>query len=127
VHRFDARHVGAGVRGIWDGGVMSWHATELAEDDARQQAADLNVTFNQYGQRDQADRREVSPPIEVESAARSAVCDLDYLVNERRSGAAGYGVQTDITCGSKLLIYVPPKSTDSRELLLSFVVPLAGA
>ena len=36
--------------------------------DARQQAADLNVTFNQYGQHDQADRREVSPPIEVESA-----------------------------------------------------------
>lgn len=53
--------------GICDGGVMSWRATDLAEDDARQ-AADLNVTFNQYGQHDQADRREVSPPIEVESA-----------------------------------------------------------
>ena len=38
------------------------------QDDARQQAADFNVTFNQHGQRDQADRREVSPPIEVESA-----------------------------------------------------------
>ena len=68
VRRFDARRVGSGVWGIWDGGVMSWRATDLAEDDARQQAADLNVTFNQYGQRDQADRREVSPPIEVESA-----------------------------------------------------------
>jgi hypothetical protein len=33
--------------GIWDGGVMSWRATDLAEDDARQQAADFNVTFNQ--------------------------------------------------------------------------------
>ena len=54
--------------GIWDGGVMSWRASDLAEDGARQQAADLNVTFNQYGQHDQADRREVSPPIEVESA-----------------------------------------------------------
>jgi hypothetical protein len=64
------RHVGSGVWGIWDGGVMSWRATDLAEDDARQQAADLNVSFNQYGPRDQADRREVSPPIEVESAAR---------------------------------------------------------
>jgi hypothetical protein len=59
---------------------MSWRATDLAEDDARQQAADLNVTFNQYGQRDQADRREVSPPIEVESATWSAAGDLDYRV-----------------------------------------------
>lgn len=40
----------------------------LDQDDATQQAADFNVTFNQHGQRDQADRREVSPPIEVESA-----------------------------------------------------------
>jgi hypothetical protein len=60
VHRFDTRHVGS-VCGGWDGGVMSWRATDLAEDDARQQAAGLNVTFNQYRQRDQADRREVSP------------------------------------------------------------------
>ena len=57
---FDARHVGSGVWWIWDGGEMSWRATDLAEDDARQQAADLNVTFNPHGQRDQADRREVS-------------------------------------------------------------------
>ena len=28
---------------------------------------------------------------------------------------------TDITCVSQLLIYVGPKSTDSREFLLSFV------
>ena len=41
--RFDARHVGSGVWGIWDGGVMSWRATDLAEDEAHQQAADLNV------------------------------------------------------------------------------------
>src|SRR6185503_12187477 len=32
----------------------------LDQDDATQQAADFNVTFNQHGQRDQADRREVS-------------------------------------------------------------------
>jgi hypothetical protein len=94
---------------------MSWRATDLAEDDARQQAADLNVTFNQYGQRDQADRRELSPPIEVESATWSAAGDLDYLVKERQEWWGRYGVQTDITCGSALLIYVRPKSTDSRE------------
>lgn len=33
-------HVSSGVCGIWDGGVMSWRATDLAEDDAMQQAAD---------------------------------------------------------------------------------------
>jgi hypothetical protein len=36
------RHVGSGVWGIGDGGVMSWRATDLAEDDAKQQVADLN-------------------------------------------------------------------------------------
>ncbi|HJV12988.1 MAG TPA: hypothetical protein VJ625_03770 [Propionibacteriaceae bacterium] len=53
---------------VFDGGVMGWRATDLSEDEAHQQAANLNVIFNQYGQRDQADRLEVNPPIEVESA-----------------------------------------------------------
>ena len=76
---------------------MSWHATDLAEDDARQQAADLTVTFNLYGQRDQADRREVSPPIEVESATWSGAGDLDYLA-ERAPGVVlpGTASSTDI-------------------------------
>jgi hypothetical protein len=30
---------------------MGWRATDLSKDDAHQQAADLNVIFNQYGQR----------------------------------------------------------------------------
>jgi hypothetical protein len=76
---------------------------------------DLNVIFNQYGQRDQADRREVSPPIEVESATWSAACDLDYLVKERQDRWGPGRVHTDITCGPELLIYMRPTSTDSRE------------
>jgi hypothetical protein len=44
--RFDARHVGSGVWGIWDGGVMSWRATDLAKDEAHQQAGDLNVIYH---------------------------------------------------------------------------------
>ena len=40
----------------------------------------------------------------------------------RREGA---GVQTNITCGSELVIYVRPKRTDSRELLLSSVVSVS--
>ena len=47
----------------------------------------------------------------MESATWSAEGDLDYLLKGARSGGAGYGVQTDIRCGSELLIYVRPKST----------------
>jgi hypothetical protein len=82
--RFDARHIGSGVWGIWDGGVMSWRASDLAQDEAQQQAADLNVIYNQYGQREQKDRREVNPPIKVESATSSAAGQLDYWVKERQ-------------------------------------------
>ena len=37
------RHIGSGVGGIWDGGVVELAATDLAEDDARQEAASLNL------------------------------------------------------------------------------------
>jgi len=30
--RFDARHVGSGVWGVFDAGVMGWRATDLSED-----------------------------------------------------------------------------------------------
>jgi len=80
--RFHARHIGSGVWGVFDGGVMGWRGTDLSEDDAIQQAADLNVIFNQYGQREQADRLEVKPPIEVESATWAAAGVLDYWVKE---------------------------------------------
>jgi hypothetical protein len=82
--RFDARHIGSGVWGVFDAGVMGWRARDLSEDDAQQQAADLNVTFNQYGQRNEEDRRRVDPPIEVESATWSAAGDLDFWVKERQ-------------------------------------------
>ena len=64
--------------GIFDTGVMGWRATHLGEDEALQQAADLNVVYNQYGQREQVDRLEVKPPIEVESATWSAAGKLDF-------------------------------------------------
>jgi hypothetical protein len=81
--RFHARHFGSGVWGVFDAGVMGWRATALSEDEAHQQAADLNVIFSQYGQRDQVDRLEVKPPIEVESATWSAAGELDYWIKER--------------------------------------------
>ena len=66
--RFDARHIGSGVWGVWDGGVMGWRGTNLAENEAKQRAADMNVMFDQYGDRDPKERREVQPPIPVEAA-----------------------------------------------------------
>ncbi|HMI33498.1 MAG TPA: hypothetical protein VK499_05180 [Propionibacteriaceae bacterium] len=42
--RFDARHIGSGVWGIFEAGVMGWRVTDLAEHEAHEQAADLNVT-----------------------------------------------------------------------------------
>jgi hypothetical protein len=34
---------------------MGWHATDLTEDAANQQTADLNAKFNQCGERAEAD------------------------------------------------------------------------
>ena len=80
--RFDARPVGSDVWGVFDAGVMGWRATDLSEDEAHQQAADLNFTFNQYGERAHADRQEVDPPIEVEWATWAPAGQLDRWVKE---------------------------------------------
>ena len=80
--RFYASHLGSGLWGLYDGGVMSWLATDLSENEAKQQAADRNVIFDQWGQRRKT------------SAGRSnrhpgGVCDvgpggeLDYWVREK--------------------------------------------
>lgn len=74
--RFDARNIGSGVWGVWGGGVMGWCGTDLAENEAKQRAADLNVMFDQYGNRDPTERREVQPPITVEAATWSAAGEL---------------------------------------------------
>ena len=81
--RYAARHIGSGVWGIWDGGVMSWIATDLSENEAKQKAAEKNVMFDQYGQRAESERREVNPPRPVASATWTAAGELDYWVRER--------------------------------------------
>jgi hypothetical protein len=60
---------------------------------------------SQYGE---ADRREVDPPIEVESATWSAGGTLDWWVKERSSGWVGYADRMVDNGGSKLLIFVGP-------------------
>ena len=61
--RFEARHIGSGVWGVWDGGVMGWRAVDLGENEARQRAMDMDVMFDQWRERTPAERREVKPPI----------------------------------------------------------------
>jgi hypothetical protein len=108
--------------GIFDAGVMGWRVTDLAEHEAHEQAADLNVTFNQYGQRDQADRIEVNPPIEVQSATWSAAGQLDWWVKERREWWGRVrGPEVDRR-GSKLQIFGLPSKASSRDLSLSVII-----
>ena len=91
---FDARHIGSGVWGVWDGGVMSWRGTNLGENEAKQRAADLNVMFDQYGNRDAKERREVQPPITVESATWRWQVSWTTGSATASNGGAVYGDQT---------------------------------
>ena len=81
--RFEARHIGSGRWGVYDGGVMGWRAVDLGEDEASQMAMDMDVVYNQYGQRSPDERREVRPPLEVETATWATAGSLDYWVRER--------------------------------------------
>ena len=55
---------------------MSWRSTNFGENEVKQKAADLNVMFDQYGNRGPKEQREVQPPTRIESGtwspARSA-------------------------------------------------------
>lgn len=87
--------------------------TDLSENEAKQPAADRNVIFDQEGQREERHRRQVSPPIQVESATWTTAGELDYWV---RDGSEWWGRCADqavITCGSKLLIFDQLRMADS--------------
>ena len=53
---------------------MSWRGSNCGEHEANQKAADLNVMFDQYGNRDPKEQREVQPPMTVESATSIWTC-----------------------------------------------------
>ena len=76
----------------------------LSESDAKRTAADLDVTFNQYGQRNDEDRREVSQPIPVESATWRAAGELTYWVGDRPEWGEESLGRTVTTSGSERLI-----------------------
>jgi hypothetical protein len=94
--RFEARHIGSGVWGVYDNGALSWLATDLGEAEARRRAMDLDVVFDQDRQRRPEHRRQVDPPVPVEAATWVATGELDYWVRERGEwwgrvrGADGY-------------------------------------
>jgi hypothetical protein len=63
----------------------------------------MDLDPSQYGE---ADRRQVDPPVQVESAGGT----LDWWVRERAtSGSVGYGVKTVVRSGSRLRIFVPKR------------------
>jgi hypothetical protein len=55
----------------------------------------------------EADRREVEPPIAVETATWSAGGALDWWVKERREWFGRGRGKTNVSVGSELLIFVP--------------------
>jgi hypothetical protein len=94
---------------------MSWRATDLSENEAKQQAADMNVVYNQYGQRNEKDRREVKPPVAVESATWTGAGGSSTTGSKiGTSGGVASGDQTDTTCGSRRLIFGRPKKQADR-------------
>jgi hypothetical protein len=81
--RFSARHIGSGQWGVWDSGTGGWRETNLSEHEAQQQAGDMSVMHGPYGQRDNADRRQVRPPVPVQTSEWHEAGELDYWVRER--------------------------------------------
>jgi hypothetical protein len=55
----------------------------------------------------EADRREVDPPIAVETATWSGGGTLDLWVKERREWFGRVRGKTNVSVGSELLIFVP--------------------
>jgi hypothetical protein len=57
-------------------------STDLSESEAKQQAADRNIIFDQWPARGNRARRQVSPPIQAESATWRTAGEIDYWVRE---------------------------------------------
>jgi hypothetical protein len=70
---------------------------DLSDEDVRQHA--------------ETDRREVDPPIEVETAMWSKAGQRDWWVKSARNGGAGYAGQPAVNGGSALRIFVPRRGS----------------
>jgi hypothetical protein len=67
----------------------------------------MNLSNDEVQQRAEADRREVDPPIQVETTMWSRAGQLDWWVKEGRNGGVALVVRTAVNGGSGLLIFVP--------------------
>ena len=56
-------------------------------------AMDMDVVYNQYGQRSPDERREVRPPLDVKPQRGATAGNLDYWVR-RRARVVGTGTRT---------------------------------
>jgi hypothetical protein len=72
------------------------------ENEAQQQAADLNVTFDPYGQRDESDRQQVRPPIEVNQQLGQLGHARFVGSKTANSGGVAYAIQRAARCGLEL-------------------------
>ena len=74
----------------------------------------MDLSNDDVQQRAEADRREVDPPIQVQTATWSKTGTLDWWVKERQQWMGRVrGVQTVGSGGSKRLIYVRSRVSDS--------------
>ena len=80
---------------------MGWRAVDLGEDEACQMAMDMDVVYNQYGQRTPEERREVRPPIEVEMATWAERGSWTIGCASAGNGGDAYAGRTDTRRGSK--------------------------
>ena len=64
-------------------------------------AMDMDVVYNQYGQRTADERREVRPPIEVETATWSAAELWTIGYASAANGGDAYAGRMDASSGSK--------------------------
>ena len=67
----------------------------------------MDLSNDDLEQRAAADRREVDPPVQVQTATWSRAGQLDWFVRDRQEWWAGYAVQTAGNGGSNPLIFVP--------------------
>jgi hypothetical protein len=72
----------------------------------------MDLSDHEVQPRAEADRREVDPPIQVDTATWSRAGPLGWWVKDRREWRVGYAVPTAVNGGSGLLIFVPRAASD---------------
>jgi hypothetical protein len=78
----------------------------------------MDLSDEDLQQRAEAYRREVDPPIPVETAIWSPGGRLDWWVKNGSNGGAACVAETAVNGGSELLIFVPPAAHDHDLSLL---------